>query len=229
MYATWPIVVSALVAGLVGGFLIPDRPQSQPAAVAKVSPVPELGESDTSSRLANGPAPENNHTLVAPKDQASATSTRDAIDPQPSPCAIDSWPYRAPGCLDRTAAVEPKYSVIDVKRVDPAQSLVAEGDSADDSAAKSRQKVVSAPSGRAEEADDTKRDSSNEATGTTGAAKAKSRPQERPERLARPAGRGSAEIRYGRDDPRVVIRGPDGRLYLAPRYRHVPPPGYYIR
>jgi hypothetical protein len=229
MYATWPIVVSALAAGLIGGFLIPDRPQSRPAVAAKAPAVPEHGKSDavTSPRRANGSAPRVNHALADTEGGPSATSTRHAIDPQRSPCAIDSWPYRAPGCLDRTAAIEPEYSIVDVKRVDPAQSLVAEG-TAGERAAKSRQKVVSAPSARSEEAGDTKRedDAPNEANG---AAKTESRPQARPERRARPAGRGSAENHYGREDPRVVIRGPDGRLYLAPRYRHVPPPGYYIR
>lgn len=229
MYATWPIVVSALVAGLVGGFLIPDRPQSRSAVAAKAPVVPEGGQSDAvaSPRPANT-APEETHALAATEDRPSAASEPDAVDPQRSPCAIDSWPYRAPGCLDRTAAVEPGYSLVDVKRVDPAQSLVADRNTARDRSAESRQKVVSAPSASSEKTEDTKRadDSSNEATG---AAKAESRPKARPERRARPAGRGSADNRFGREDPPVVIRGSDGRLYLAPRYRHVPPPGYYIR
>jgi hypothetical protein len=223
MYATWPLVFSALVSGFIGGFLLPDRPQSQPVAAVTVSTGPELkSDAAASSQPAGRVVSKKYHALAASEDRPSATSTNDA---QQSPCAIDSWPYHAPGCLDRAAAVESEYSVIDVKRVDPAQSLEAEGNIARERAAKAQQKEVSDRSERAEEADDRQRadDAPKEP------AKAKPRPQARPERRALPAGRGSADNRRGREDPNVVIRGPDGRLYLAPRYRHVPPPGYYIR
>jgi hypothetical protein len=223
MHATWPIVFSALVAGAVGGFLIPDRPQSGPAAVAKAPAISERGSSDAkaSTLRANVPAPKRNRALAAP-DEPSAAGTRDMANTERPLCAIDSWPYRAPGCLDRKAAIEPGYTVVNAKRVDPAQSLMAEGNRAAESTAKSKLKFVYAPSARSEE------DDNMEQAGGK-AAKAKSRSQVRRERRARPAGRNSAENHYGREVPRVVIRGPDGRLYLAPGYRHLPPTGYYIR
>ena len=127
MYATWALVVSALIAGLVGGFLIPDRPQSRPAAVVNASAILEpVNEAVTSSRSVNRRTTGKNYSLAAHADRPSATRKHSSINAKTPSCAIDSWPYRAPGCLDRAAALEPGYSVVEVKRVDPVRSLAAE-------------------------------------------------------------------------------------------------------
>src|SRR5688572_18508156 len=99
MYATWPMVFAALAAGAVGGFVIPDRPQSRPEAVSKASDIPQV---IPALRASVQKPVEVKETKAIPEQPAPA-----AKDAATESCATPSWPYRTAGCLDRTAALEP--------------------------------------------------------------------------------------------------------------------------
>lgn len=225
MYPTWPMVVSALVAGLIGGFIIPDRPRSMPSAVETQSASTEQANKSRGETTATVPSAQSSEPVRSQDKATSARQDQESAQDRNS-CAIETWPYRSPNCLDRTAAVEPTHTVVNAKRVDPSVNLMkGEGKSTED-AAKSTQKVVSAPPARDEAANAKNSSPANRAPGEK-----KLEPADEPAPLRRPARRASdlSPKREWREAPRTYIRGPDGRLYLAPEYRPDPPRYYYIR
>lgn len=226
MYSTWPMVAAALVAGLIGGFIIPDRPRSMPSAVETQSASTEQADKKSRAEItatvssAQSSEPVRSHDSTVPAGQTHA-STQDR-----NSCAIETWPYRTPNCLDRTATVEPTHTVVNATRVDPSVNLMkGEGKSTDD-AAKSKQKVVSAPPARDEAANAKKASPANPAP-----SEKKFEPTAESAPVRRPARRASdlSPNPEWRGAPRTYIRGPDGRLYLAPEYRPDPTRYYYIR
>ena len=226
MYPTWPMVAAALVAGLIGGFIIPDRPRSMPSAVETQSASTEQAEKKSraettatvSSAQSSEPVRSHDSTVSAGQTHAS-TQDRNS-------CAIETWPYRTPNCLDRTATVEPTHTVVNARRVDPSVSLMKGEEKSTEAAAKSRQKVVSAPPARDEAAN-----AKNASPANPAPSEKKFEPTAEPAPVRRPARRAS-DLSLNpewRGAPRTYIRGPDGRLYLAPEYRPDPPRYYYIR
>jgi hypothetical protein len=218
------MVFAALSAGAIGGFLVPDRPQSRPAEIAsKAAGVPQVI-----------PALRTSDQKSTPEAKAPAQSVPAAKQVEAGSCATSSWPYRAPGCLDRSASLESAPVLVTAKRVDPAISLrdvnpekpstVAENTPAP------QQKVVSAPAKQRDDNADRRRpntkNADSEDTGEVETAPANNKKYNR-----RPARRPNFRVVDGewREEPRVYFRGRDGRLYLAPEYRRAPPSVYYIR
>lgn len=223
MYATWPMVLAALAAGAVGGFMIPDRPQSRPESVSKASDIPQV----IPALRASVQKPVEVSETKAPPAQPTTPAA-----PAAESCSTQSWPYRTPGCLDRTAAVEPAPVVVNARRVDPAVSLRDMNPDkqlpAAESAPAPKQKVVAAPARQNEDMDrpraNGRRMNANAAEGEIGPAKDR--------RLKRRANdRPNFRLVEGewREEQRVYFRARDGRLYLAPEYRPAPPATYYIR
>jgi hypothetical protein len=226
MYATWPMVFAALAAGVIGGFVIPDRPQSRPNEVAsKAADVPQVIPALRTS---------DQKPVMAPQVKTPAQPAPVAKESAEGSCARESWPYRAPGCLDRTAALEPGPVVVKAKRTDPAISLrdvsPDKAPAADDGTPAPQHKIVSAPSKSIEEKAERRKPNSRNAS-TNDVEDSETAPANNRKHKRRSAGRPNFRLVEGewREEPRVYVRGRDGRLYLAPEYRRVPPSVYYIR
>jgi hypothetical protein len=149
MYATWPMVFGALVAGGLAGAMIPERPASSPSAVtewahgksaasqkANGKPAEQTAskpaETTAKTSAADGKPRAVAETSVTPAPKTSETKGVQAVpvnaaaQPDPAPrasCETEKWPYRSSTCLDRTASVLPAQTVVKTKRVDPAISM----------------------------------------------------------------------------------------------------------
>jgi hypothetical protein len=225
MYATWPMVFAALAAGAVGGFMIPDRPQSRPEAVAKASDIPQVIPALRASVQKPVEVTETKAPPAPPPLAAKEVAVTES-------CGTQSWPYRTPGCLDRTAALEPAPVVVNARRVDPAISLRDMNPDKQPTAVESppapKQKVVSAPARQNEDMD---RPRANGRRVNANAAEGEMAPARDRRLKRRPADRPNFRLVEGewREEQRVYFRDRDGRLYLAPEYRPAPRASYYIR
>jgi hypothetical protein len=220
------MVAAALVAGLIGGFIIPDRPRSMPSAVeTQVASTDKADKKSRAETTATVPSAQSSKP-VRSHDNADSAGQSQAPTRDRNSCAIETWPYRTPNCLDRTATVEPTHTVVNARRIDPSVNLVKGEEKSTEATAKSRQKIVSAPPARDEAAN------AKNATPANHAPSEKSlEPTAEPAPVRRPARRAS-DLSLNpewRGAPRTYIRGPDGRLYLAPEYRPAPTRYYYIR
>ena len=123
MFASWPMVFGALVAGLVAGFLIPEakqptRPPSSTVAAktsdpAKTSEQPKAVEQAKASETAKAPEPK----VAAPAtNNASAPATQSAANDD---CERQTWPYLTPNCLDRSAQTATPDVVVQTKATEP--------------------------------------------------------------------------------------------------------------
>jgi hypothetical protein len=287
MNASWPMVIAALTAGTLGGFLIPMRAEirdvpsisraKEPAekTVSAATPV-KAGETAEIRKIGLTEPTAPNAQLAEEK----TTSTQ----AEEIPCERQAWPNQTPNCLDRSAKVAPAKTV-PARRIDPAvtvadkpepqpeakavesksetTSVAAPAPAAPAAAAvvtpkaepvaapkaepavKPLPKVVSAPPAREERAAPPQPEQaavqpareersprpqqtatrSNEPRAET-AAQEDDRRAERPRRSTR---------RVTPDDlddaipTRIYLRGPDGRLYLAPEYRPSGRTVYYVR
>lgn len=235
MFATWPMVVGALVAGVIAGFLIPEK-----RGAASNAPVPVA---KTSEIRAEGPA--------ANADKM--TARQPAKPAQGTECEQQTWPYLTANCLDRSArnaapAITVKTKVMD----DITGSLPGAGKvepvAAKDDAPQSRASVQSEKAAASSTSTAAARDTSEDAVrgeapaaapgagkNQRGTARARADAREKPPRRA--TNRGRPERRYSDYDvelgdlPERVYIQRGGRLYLAPEYqsRLRPPPPTYRR
>jgi translation initiation factor IF-2 len=273
------MVIGALLAGTVGGFMIPVRPEirdvpaltaskaTEPAkksATDKTAATPAVAKTENASEIRKIPL-----TEAASKDAKQEAQTEPTRQADANSCAKETWPYRTPNCLDRSAKVAPADTVVSARRVDPTVSLQDKPESKAETKtvatpaptqpkpetaatpkvepAKSQQKVVSTPPARQPHADRPAETEAQPARAETQAAREAGEPRaERPtarsvaastRRAAEPRGNDRQEAstnpprratrRANRnadyfDDgipTRIYLRGPDGRLYLAPEYR----------
>jgi hypothetical protein len=270
MNASWPMVIGALLAGTVGGILIPTRAEirdvpaitasrtTEPAA-KKVTATP--AKADESADIRKVPlaeqTPANSQPAAEPKGQAEAI-----------PCERQAWPNQTPNCLDRSAKVAPAETV-PARRIDPAVSDANKPESRDElkavdtpapaspapvaaaapkpepvaapkaEPAKPQPKVASTPPVREEPAAQPEPAAVQPAREARNGRNARpARPQQTATRSNEPRAETAAEDsdevverprrstrRVTRDDlddgipTRIYLRGPDGRLYLAPEYR----------
>jgi hypothetical protein len=241
------MVAGALLAGILGGFIIPDRPQ--PREITKVALTSSAEDTAARSKTAAQDKPQidgQKIRAVPLESSAAAEKTESSVDAgrrtDQNSCAQETWPYRSPNCLDRTAPVEPAATIVSAKRVDPVVGVTAPSSptgkdksnpvaSAEANTLTSNQKIVSAP----------KQQPSGEAVGNSEPEAAPTRPaRERRKQAAsgteddgqkgrriRPSERTVARDRQIPDG--VYFRGRDGRLYLAPEYRLDARPRYYAR
>ena len=264
MNASWSMVFGALLAGIVGGFMIPVRPE--------IRDVPALTASKATEPVKKTAADKGNDevrkiplTEAAAKDSAAAEDSKPAVQTTAKngagDCAKETWPYRSPSCLDRTAKLAPPDTVVAARRVDPTVSLqdkdtqktmtaaaepaskAAEAPAPKPEPAKSEQKVVTSPAHREEQAErsapqpeqaSTRRAPQPEQVSTRAASEPRAQSNGREEATANPPPRRAAR-RVNRDrfddgiPTRIYLRGPDGRLYLAPEYRPSGRTVYFVR
>jgi hypothetical protein len=276
MNASWPMVIGALLAGTVGGILIPTRAEirdvpaitasrtTEPAA-KKVTATP--AKADESADVRKVPLAEQTSANSQPAAEANAQA--EAI-----PCERQAWPNQTPDCLDRSAKIAPAETV-PARRIDPAVSDAKKPESRDElkavatpapaapapvaaaapkpepaapkpepvapkaEPAKPQPKVASTPPAREEPAAQPEPAAVQPAREARDGRSARpARPQQTATRSNEPRAETAAEDsdevverprrstrRVTRDDlddgipTRIYLRGPDGRLYLAPEYR----------
>jgi hypothetical protein len=276
MNASWSMVFGALLAGLVGGFMIPARPEIRdvPALTAKATEpakkstddkvvTPVAAKADTPVRQI--PLTETAAKEPKPDDEAGANS-----------CAEETWPNRSANCLDRTATVAPAGTV-PARRIEPkaspqekksatttvaapeptpaptppapkaAEAPAPKIEPAKSEPVKSEQKVVTAPPAREERterapppaqaaaprpAPQTEQAATRPSSAPEPRAQTNDRQEasseQQPRRAAR---RTNRHVREDFDDgipTRIYLRGPDGRLYLAPEHRPSGRQTFYI-
>jgi hypothetical protein len=230
MYPTWPMVFAALVVGALAGFMQPDRPASRPAS-APATPVQAkaaIPENEKSDGIRSVPL-----TKVTGSEDNGTSSAKARSNSEPvatAGCASKTWPYRVADCLDRTARVAPASTVVKAKRVDPAAMLADAAPAKADTTPKhesapTRQKVVAAPA----PAEKAERPAEAAPAAEAPRAAAQSEPTARVT-PRRPPQRLSRDLDFNDGIPtRVYLRGPDGRLYLAPEFRPEGRNRYYAR
>jgi hypothetical protein len=257
MYATWPMVFGALVAGTLAGVMIPERPASSPSAVTEWA----HGKSGTGNKTNTAKPPESKPAspvtetagspalkaaevkpAVAPAaaTQNSAARTATQTDAASSAsCETEKWPYRTSNCLDRTAAVLPAKSLAKTKRVDPTISMKSTNPN-EGSREGTKQVAEDKPTPKPEKEKEKKTASiapQEEETEQKRSAAPRAETDDR-EIRSEPAPRRTTQRRVTtRRAPepgdeytgRVYYRDQSGRLYLAPELRHQlpPPPGFW--
>jgi hypothetical protein len=129
MFASWPMVIGALIAGVLVGLLVPSpKPPastSSPAAATQASSEKEKAEAKAKRDLAaltpkeSGSAKEVNEvrTVAVPATEAKV-SKQDA-----SPCSQQTWPYYSPSCIDRSAPAPSSFRVTNTRPADPSIAL----------------------------------------------------------------------------------------------------------
>jgi len=254
MNASWSMVVGALLAGTVAGFMIPVRPEIRDVPALTASKATETAKKFADDKTATPVAAKTEDatevrqiplTESASKGSEPAAQTKsDQTDA--NSCANETWPYRSPNCLDRTAKFAPADTAVSARRVDPAVSLedkdnqkmltiapesaakppapkAAEVPAPKPEPAKSEQKVVTAPPVREERAERPAPQPEQASTRPTPEPRAhvnerQEASSEKPRRAARRINRDSVDLDDG-IPTKIYLRGPDGRLYLAPEYR----------
>jgi hypothetical protein len=157
----------------LGGFIIPDRPEPRRATTATVSssPIAKTSADGATSAAQSEQQSSGEKIRTVPLERSAAVEPEDRGDTtndtstgktsgrkDASSCVQETWPYRSPNCLDRTATVEPAATIVSSKRVDLAVGLAATSSAAnnetsnpagskakDSASASSAQKIVSAP------------------------------------------------------------------------------------
>jgi hypothetical protein len=258
------MVGGALLAGVLGGFIIPDRPEPRRATTATVSSSPIAktsanGATSAPQKEQQGSGekirtvPLERSTAAEPEDRDDTTNGTSAGNTSErknaSSCVQETWPYRSPNCLDRTATIEPATTIVNAKRVDPAVGLAATSSASnpatnketsnpaaskakDSASASSSQKIVSAP--KRQEPDESQAKSEPETPPVRSEPEqrkqaAASRSEDNGGKRRRPRAATRLEAESREIPAGVYFRGPDGRLYLAPEYRLNVQPRYYAR
>lgn len=98
MYATWPMVFGALVAGAVGGLMVPERPASSPSAVSKWASGKTGATNETASKPAEPTAAKPAESVTARPAATEAKPARSVADTSvtPAPKAADAKPASSP-------------------------------------------------------------------------------------------------------------------------------------
>ncbi len=280
MNASWPMVIGALLAGTVGGFMIPVRPEIRDVPAISASKATEPAKKSAADKIPAPTATENAEVRQIPVIDSAATKSEPAAQADATSCERQAWPNQSPNCLDRSAKIAPAGTV-PARRVDPAvgaqdkpapnvetksvaapapavaapkaetKSVAAPAAAApqqETTAApkpdpvKPKPKVASTPPAREDRAErpaqpeaqppretleqSAERPARSEQASTPPADEP--RAQTRAERIGqaverprRPTRRTSRNTMDFNDDipTRIYLRGPDGRLYLAPEYR----------
>lgn len=243
MHATWPMVFGALLAGAVGGFIVPDKPLSRATPAVSEStgskPTPlkakrdrdAVQADDESIRLVPLTKAANTENVVPaskPENEAPAPAPKQIEAETPGGCAIKTWPYRIAGCFDRTAPPT-AASTVNAKRVEPTAALSAQAPAKSEPAPQ-KQKIVAAPP--PQKSENRPEAAAPPAEPVPARAEAvrpvQSAPRQREAR--RPQRQLSRELDLDDGVPtRIYLRGPDGRLYLAPEHRPSGQYRYYVR
>lgn len=256
MNASWSMVFGALLAGLVGGFMIPVRPEIRDVPTITAAKKPEPAKSAAADKPATPVAakaqdatevrriPITEAAVEEPKPAASMNNNNRA---DANSCAKEAWPYRSPNCLDRTATVAPAATV-ETRRVEPTSGLTDKGaataaaakpeptkaEPVKPEATKPEPKVVAAPPAReqrtepAPPAEQAAVRSNEEPRAEAADERPAAKSAKQTRRATRRSNRNTVDFNDG-IPTRVYLRGPDGRLYLAPEYQPSGRPIYFVR
>jgi hypothetical protein len=121
MFASWPMVIGALIAGVLMGIMVPSPKTGSPVTPPLVSP--EKSEAKAKRDLAavtskeSGPAKEVNEARTV------ATTEVKVAKQDANPCSQQTWPYYSPSCIDRTAPAPATFQVTNTRPADPAIAL----------------------------------------------------------------------------------------------------------
>jgi len=118
MFASWPMVFGALVAGLIAGFLIPEATQKQKSASSSVVAAKTAEATKVAEPKRALPTPKTDSaTAPAPTTNASATAPQKSTENED--CERQTWPYLTPNCLDRSAQAAKPDVVVKTKMAEP--------------------------------------------------------------------------------------------------------------
>jgi hypothetical protein len=244
MLTSWPMVIGALIAGVLMGLLVPSpKPASTPVA-------PPLVSSEKSDAKAK-------RELSATKEKDSVATKESAQAPAPAqpaaesksakqdsnPCSQQAWPYYSPSCIDRTAPAPATFQVTNTRPADPAIALREEKKqaSAPDPARQTPKAIPPTPTqatapplASPPQAQTPARPSTAPNSRAPNNAQASSADVERQVEQPRQRQQPRVQPRYTRieppddddyDSPRVLLRRDGTRVYVPPEGRA--PPGHW--
>jgi hypothetical protein len=125
MLASWPMVIGALIAGVLVGLLVPSP---KPASTPVVPPLVNSEKSDAKAkRETSAPTKEKDSVATKESPQGSAPAQPAAesksAKQDPNPCSQQTWPYYSPSCIDRSAPAPATFQVTNTRPADPAIAL----------------------------------------------------------------------------------------------------------
>jgi hypothetical protein len=147
MLASWPMVIGALIAGVLLGILVPS-PKPPSAIVAPPFVSTEKAEAKAKRELA---AQTKEKDSAATKETVQAVSSQPAAEPKSAsrdttPCSQQTWPYFSATCIDRSAPAPSSFQVTNTRPADPSIALREEKTAAPTPAREARQTLKASPS-----------------------------------------------------------------------------------
>jgi hypothetical protein len=139
MNASWSMVLGALLAGTVGGFMIPVRPEIRDVPAISASKTTEPARKSASDKNSTPATTENAEVRQIPVTESAARTSEPAAQADATSCERQTWPNQSPNCLDRSTRVAPAATVVPARRIDPAVGVQ------DKSASSTETKSVAAP------------------------------------------------------------------------------------
>ena len=148
MLASWPMVIGALIAGVLLGILVPS-PKPPSAVVAPPFVSTEKAEAKAKRELA---AQTKEKDSAATKETVQAGPSQPAAEPKSAsqdttPCSQQTWPYFSATCIDRSAPAPSSFQVTNTRPADPSIALREEKTAAPTPAREARQTPKASPSG----------------------------------------------------------------------------------
>jgi hypothetical protein len=210
------MVIGALAAGLLVGVLVPS-PREPAATGSGISPARAIAEKSETADRSEAKAKRDSSTQ--PAKEAPPTADTSLAKRDSSACALQTWPYYSPSCLDRGAAAGGPVRVLSAKPADPTIALRAE-------------ETQKQPAPRRQQpARQQARESSPAETQTS---REESQPLdavEQERRRHQPRGQSRITRVQPPDDnewiepgsPRVLLRRDGTRVYIVPDSRHARP------
>jgi hypothetical protein len=127
MFASWPMVFGALIAGVLVGILVPSpKPpaatSSQATSVQKISDQTEAKAKRDLAATASRESGAANETTAVGSIAAPTTDVKTAKR-DATPCSQQTWPYYTPSCIDRSAPAPASVQVTSTRPADPAIAL----------------------------------------------------------------------------------------------------------
>ena len=123
MFASWPMVIGALIAGVLVGIMVPSPKTGSPVTPPLVSP--EKSEAKAKRDLAATTSKESASAKEVNEARTVATPTTEvkAAKQDANPCSQQTWPYYSPSCIDRSAPAPATFQVTNTRPADPAIAL----------------------------------------------------------------------------------------------------------
>jgi hypothetical protein len=123
MFASWPMVIGALIAGVLVGIMVPSPKTGSPVTPPLVSS--EKSEAKAKRDLAAVTTKESGSAKETNEVRTVATPTTDVkvAKQDTNPCSQQTWPYFSPSCIDRSAPAPSSFQVTNTRPADPSIAL----------------------------------------------------------------------------------------------------------